>query len=753
MEKQVESLTHSLRECTLQSEKDRQAFEQITSQHVRELKAMQEILPTAQADLATARKRMESLEHGNKLLLRLVASLQPQCEFQVHELEARMSNIRDLEKTMGAMDAAFRDMVLEAEAGMQQTKAQVVQLESEVQRLGELFAEASARADVLEAALDKANRLNEEFVQHFNSVMSRQPDEVVSGMTLEQKMLFFRALLRSPDNLIMQLNEQDLLSHTVLSLRYAVCLFLREIRSKSINYESWMDTISEALGCEPEDLLNALLGHVKDAGRFARLGAMDRYSPVWTFLKREMEQCNVEIDLDSFERLKEGDEQLFLKIVSNEIDNSISSDEQSPTSERKAAVVKMPVSSSVDSAGGQSMQLSSDFSNDHVHGPSNEYTEGSRIIRSAQKHGHRPLRPGSNRKENIAVRREEDYIVKKYGLFDMTQLRGVKSFSIEDTIAMIGAVIDFKAESDYHCDLNIRPRLNMVKVVRLYIKQRCNKREASEAELQSLCRTVSNLHSRVAIVKIFGIISGMIDTSHWTERSACFFIEMLRGIKSLDDPGAESEDPDTLEEGWCLFRSWLNDPERVVKKGIFMKGLEAACSGIFGFGPMLNLSQKLERVHVNDPSKSTASSNLESTDAQEEDVDIYLHSALEVVCIHPFDSSSPFSINIASGNKILPFNGKLNCIFRQVIEIWLSQLDESREKLKDMFVQYDVNGDQELQMDEFIQLIKSTGYKMRQHDAMNMFHELAGPDDTVDQDEFSELVVFMKFNIRAILGK
>ena len=42
---------------------------------------------------------------------------------------------------------------------------------------------------------------------------------------------------------------------------------------------------------------------------------------------------------------------------------------------------------------------------------------------------------------------------------------------------------------------------------------------------------------------------------------------------------------------------------------------------------------------------------------------------------------------------------------------------------------------------------------MRQHDAMNMFHELAGPDDTVDQDEFSELVVFMKFNIRAILGK
>lgn len=87
------------------------------------------------------------------------------------------------------------------------------------------------------------------------------------------------------------------------------------------------------------------------------------------------------------------------------------------------------------------------------------------------------------------------------------------------------------------------------------------------------------------------------------------------------------------------------------------------------------------------------------------------------------------------------------------MDIWLSQLDDSREKLREKFVQNDINGDQELQMDEFIQLIKSTGYKMRQHDAMNMFHELAGPDDTVDQDEFSELVVFMKFNIRAILGE
>ena len=73
-----------------------------------------------------------------------------------------------------------------------------------------------------------------------------------------------------------------------------------------------------------------------------------------------------------------------------------------------------------------------------------------------------------------------------------------------------------------------------------------------------------------------------------------------------------------------MFCSWLKDPECVVKKGIFMKGLEAACSGIFGFGPMPNLSQELERVHVNDPSKWTASSNLETTNGPHLSIKILL---------------------------------------------------------------------------------------------------------------------------------
>ena len=41
-----------------------------------------------------------------------------------------------------------------------------------------------------------------------------------------------------------------------------------------------------------------------------------------------------------------------------------------------------------------------------------------------------------------------------------------------------------------------------------------------------------------------------------------------------------------------------------------------------------------------------------------------------------------------------------------------------------MSVQYDVNGDQELQMEEFIQLIKSTGYNVR---AVQLVQTTAAP--------------------------
>lgn len=43
-------------------------------------------------------------------------------------------------------------------------------------------------------------------------------------------------------------------------------------------------------------------------------------------------------------------------------------------------------------------------------------------------------------------------------------------------------------------------------------------------------------------------------------------------------------------------------------------------------------------------------------------------------------------------------------------------------------------------------------FETPQHDAMNMFHELAGPDGTMDDEEFSEILVFYKFNTRGLLS-
>jgi hypothetical protein len=619
LEKQVESLTRNVRESTEQNERAQDNFNQITQQHVQELKVLQERLSVAEAGLHLEKGRIKGLNHGNKLLLRLVAALQPRCELQAQELETRLSSIQYLEKTVSEMDSAFKNLIHEAEAGKQDSNAQIKALQLEAQRLEGLYQEATQRIEALGLALEKSNKLNEEFVQHFNSVMSRQPDEVVAGMTVDQKMLFFRALLRSPDDLIMRLEENDLLSHTVLSLRYATCLFLREIRSKSSNFNSWMDTIAEALGCAPEDLAKVLLGKIKDSGRTANLSAMDRDSPVWHFLKQEMEKGNVQIDLNSFDKLKEGAEFLYLKLVGSE-----SESEDNSSFERDGV---SPVGNTeVETGTHDEMLVSTQLSSEADVSQQRSIVEDIAYLRSAKKEGRRL---SSTARETAAVRREEDYIVKKYGLFDMAELRGVKGFSIEDTIAMIGAIIDFKAESDYQCDLSIRPRLNMVKVVRLYIKQRCNKRDASETELRSLCRSVLNFQGRHGLIRIFGVICGMIDTSHWTERSACFFMEMLKGLKSLEDPGAESEDPDTLTEGWCMYRSWLSDQERLTKRHNFIQGLESACTGMFGFGPMPNLAEILDNIWAaKNPDRIPEDSNV-----------IYLHTALEVVgdmCFYDF---------------------------------------------------------------------------------------------------------------------
>ena len=55
-------------------------------------------------------------------------------------------------------------------------------------------------------------------------------------------------------------------------------------------------------------------------------------------------------------------------------------------------------------------------------------------------------------------------------------------------------------------------------------------------------------------------------------------------------------------------------------------------------------------------------------------------------------------------------------------------------------------------MQEFLGLIKNLPLKIRQHDAMSMFNELAGPDGTMDVEEFAEILVFYKFNSRGLIS-
>merc|ERR1719352_182850 len=81
-----------------------------------------------------------------------------------------------------------------------------------------------------------------------------------------------------------------------------------------------------------------------------------------------------------------------------------------------------------------------------------------------------------------------------------------------------------------------------------------------------------------------------------------------------------------------------------------------------------------------------------------------------------------------------------------------SENDGSLRMQVEIFHHFDKNDDGSLDLQEFLAMLKHTPLKIRQHDAMNMFHELAGPDGTMDDEEFSEILVFYKFNTRGLLS-
>lgn len=73
-------------------------------------------------------------------------------------------------------------------------------------------------------------------------------------------------------------------------------------------------------------------------------------------------------------------------------------------------------------------------------------------------------------------------------------------------------------------------------------------------------------------IKTFGILSGLTDTNHWTERSVCFLFCYLQELKSMCSPGNESK---ARAPSPPLF------PSRVCT----VPSLHFAFAGLFGASP------------------------------------------------------------------------------------------------------------------------------------------------------------------------
>eukprot|EP00960_Hanusia_phi_P071868 767653-Hanusia_phi.AAC.1 len=285
----------------------------------------------------------------------------------------------------------------------------------------------------------------------------------------------------------------------------------------------------------------------------------------------------------------------------------------------------------------------------------------------------------------------------KYNLFDMTRLNA-EPLPLTDTLRTIGEIIDFKFEADYENESEQRPRTNLVKTIRSFMVRKYVHKQRSDEQTRRLCAAVLQWQEQSSRVRIFGICSGMLEVeSCWTERSICVLMLFWQQLKMLDEPGAEALEPEQRGENWSIFAPWLGDRDRSVGVDHVRQSVRVVCDSAFAFGPMEGFEEELGR--------------------EEEEGRVSL------------DRCSELFMNR-----------------------WFEQLEQAKRKLRELFVAFDVNHDETLEISEFIQLLRATPMRIRQHDAINLFNELAGPDDTMDEEEFAEILVFYKFNTRHLLS-
>jgi len=183
----------------------------------------------------------------------------------------------------------------------------------------------------------------------------------------------------------------------------------------------------------------------------------------------------------------------------------------------------------------------------------------------------------------------------------------------------------------------------------------------------------------------------------WTERATCIWMLYLKELKRANSPGIESQDPSTFGNDWNIFAPWLGTPDKTVELTHAVAAGKAAVDSDYAFGDMPDYEPAL----------------------------------------------------LAAANKGGILLDKASEIF---MEMWFQQHAKAHDILVEIFHHFDKNDDGSLDLQEFLAMLKHTPLKIRQHDAMNMFHELAGPDGTMDDEEFSEILVFYKFNTRGLLS-
>ncbi|KAJ1481517.1 hypothetical protein T484DRAFT_1806904 [Baffinella frigidus] len=270
------------------------------------------------------------------------------------------------------------------------------------------------------------------------------------------------------------------------------------------------------------------------------------------------------------------------------------------------------------------------------------------------------------------------------------------------SIRHIGGIIDFKWQSDFINEAEGRPRFNMVKATRNYFDKKSKTKTESQLLLGKLCVAIRQNYPSNKRIYDFAKISGMIKVPLWTERSSCFYLTYLLELKKQHSPGEEENfatmDP---EVDWDVFGPWLGTRDiKILKEQVLSAATEASVSH-FGFGASESLASAIEPATI---------------DGNEAYVS--------------FQSASA-----------------------AILQVWFDQFHLAQGALVQLFHANDFNNDQELEIHEFLALLKSTPMKIRQHDAMNMFSELAGPDGTMDQQEFAEMLTFYKFNTGTLLAE